>query len=129
MTPASKWMAMPSIRVFDEVECSKGQALKVLEEAAEVLEAWKEYKYQQKADYYWECYQMDGQSSALRAHERNDEMADALTKAINAAPISDELAELKWLVLDLDPDDERGDLVTAVKRLQKRVREGKVLPW
>ena len=33
----------------------------------------------------------------------------------------------KWLVLDLQPDDERGDLVTAVKRLQKRVREGKVI--
>ena len=30
-------------------------------------------------------------------------------------------------VPDLDPDDERGDLVTAVKRLQKRVREGKVI--
>ena len=40
-------MAMPSIRVFDEVECSKGQALKVLEEAAEVLEAWKRYECQQ----------------------------------------------------------------------------------
>ena len=86
-------------------------------------------KYQQKADYYWECYQMDGQASALRAHERNEELADALTKAINAAPISEELTELKYLVLDLQPDDERGDLVTAVKRLQKRVREGKVLPW
>ena len=84
-------------------------------------------KYQQKADYYWECYQMDGQASALRAYERNEEMADALTEAINAAPISEELTELKWLVLDLDPDDERGDLVTAVKRLQKRVREGKVI--
>lgn len=84
-------------------------------------------KYQQKADYYWECYQADGQASTLRAHERNEALADALTKAINVGPISEELTELKWLVLDLDPDDERGDLVTAVKRLQKRVREGKVI--
>ena len=38
-----------------------------------------------------------------------------------------ELAVLKIAVLDIDPDDERGDLVTAVKRLQKRVREGKVI--
>ena len=86
-------------------------------------------KYQEKADYYWECYQMDGQASALRAHDRNEALANALTKAINAAPISEELTELKYLVLDLQPEDERGDLVTAVKRLQKRVREGKVLPW
>ena len=86
-------------------------------------------KYQQKADYYWECYQMDGQTSALRAHERNEELADALTKAINAGRISEELAVLKIAVLDIDPDDERGDLVTAVKRLQKQVQEGKVLPW
>lgn len=84
-------------------------------------------KYQEKADYYWECYQMDGQASALRAHKRNEELADALTRAINAQMTSEELTELKWLVLDLDPDDERGDLVTAVKRLQKRVREGKVI--
>ena len=101
-------------------------------------------KYQQKADYYWECYQMDGQANALRAHERNEELADALTKAINAGRISEELADaltkainagriseelavLKIAVLDIDPDDERGDLVTAVKRLQKRVREGKVI--
>ena len=35
----------------------------------------------------------------------------------------------EWHVLvNLDPDDECGDLVTAVKRLQKRAREGKVLP-
>ena len=51
MTPASKWLAMPSIRVFDEVDCSKGQAMKVLEEAAWILGAWKEYEGQQND--YW----------------------------------------------------------------------------
>lgn len=44
MVPASKWLAMPSIRVFDEVNCSKGQAMKVLEEASEVHAAWRDYE-------------------------------------------------------------------------------------
>lgn len=39
----SKWVQMGSVRRFDSVEPDKAQALKVLEEAAEVVEAWKDF--------------------------------------------------------------------------------------
>lgn len=83
-------------------------------------------KYQQKADYYWECYQMDGQARQLRAHERNEGLADALTDAINAQATAENLSILKMLVMALRPDDARGDLELAVRRLQKRVSEGRL---
>ena len=82
--------------------------------------------YQKKADYYWYCYQADGQARQLRAHERNEELADALTDAINAQATAEELAILKMDVMALRPDDERGDLELAVRRLQKRVGEGRI---
>ena len=41
MRPKSKWLRIGSVRVFDEVEPSKAQALKVVEEAAEVYGAWQ----------------------------------------------------------------------------------------
>lgn len=41
MRPKSKWLRIGSVRVFDEVEPSKAQALKVGEEAAEVYGAWQ----------------------------------------------------------------------------------------
>lgn len=37
----SKWVRVGSVRRFGEVEADKAQALKVLEEAAEVLGAWQ----------------------------------------------------------------------------------------
>lgn len=40
MKPKSKWLRIGSVRVFDEVEPSKAQALKVVEEASEVFGAW-----------------------------------------------------------------------------------------
>lgn len=83
-------------------------------------------EYQRKADCYWKSYQMDGQARALRAHERNETLADALTDAINAQATAEDLALLKMAVMDLRPDDERGDLELAVKRLQKRVSEGRI---
>lgn len=39
----SKWVRVGSIRRFDHVEPDKAQAVKVLEEAAEVVEAWKQW--------------------------------------------------------------------------------------
>lgn len=39
----SKWVQMGSVRRFDEVKPDKAQALKVLEEAAEVVEACKDF--------------------------------------------------------------------------------------
>lgn len=82
--------------------------------------------YQKKAWYYFDCYQMDGQARQLRAYERNEELADALTDAINAQGTASDLAILKLEVMSLRPDDDRGDLALAVKRLQKRVSEGNI---
>lgn len=39
----SKWVQMGSVRRFDEVKPDKAQALKPLEEAAEVFGAWQRY--------------------------------------------------------------------------------------
>ena len=83
-------------------------------------------KYQKKADYYWENYQIDGFTSALRSYERNNDMAEAIDAAINAADTESQLSMLKIEVMALKPDDERGDLALAVKRLQNRVSEGKL---
>lgn len=41
---SSKWVQMGSVRRFDHVDANKAQALKVLEEAAEVVEAWKQWR-------------------------------------------------------------------------------------
>lgn len=41
MRPDGKWVALPSVRVFDEVGADKAHALKPLEEAAEVFGAWQ----------------------------------------------------------------------------------------
>ena len=38
---SSKWVRVGSVRRFDHVEADKAQALKPLEEAAEVLGAWQ----------------------------------------------------------------------------------------
>lgn len=38
----SKWVQMGSVRRFDEVKPDKAQALKVLDEAAEVFSAWED---------------------------------------------------------------------------------------
>lgn len=40
----SKWVQVGSVRRFDHVRTDKEQALKVLEEAAKVVEAWKGYE-------------------------------------------------------------------------------------
>lgn len=39
----SKWVQVGSVRRFDHLEADKAQALKVLEEASEVVEAWKDF--------------------------------------------------------------------------------------
>ena len=39
----SKWVRVGSVRRFDEVKPDKAQALKPLEEAAEVFGAWQEH--------------------------------------------------------------------------------------
>lgn len=42
MKPKSKWVVVPSVRVFDDVRPDKVQALKPHEEAAEVFGAWQD---------------------------------------------------------------------------------------
>ena len=83
-------------------------------------------QYQAKADRYYESYQMDGQASAMRAYERNEAMADALTDAMAAQDTKEQLIALKAMVMELRPDDERGDLSLEVRRLQRRVSEGRL---
>ena len=41
---SSKWVRVGSVRRFDNIEPNKAQALKVLEEAAEVFGAWQAWQ-------------------------------------------------------------------------------------
>ena len=43
MTPKSKWVLMPSVRVFDDVTAGKEQVTKIAEETCEVYSAWEDY--------------------------------------------------------------------------------------
>lgn len=75
----------------------------------------------------WQYEYMDsGKPSSQRAWERNEAMADALRAALSAQEDRRQLVNLKCSVMELDTDDERGDLALAVKRLQKRVSEGMI---
>lgn len=75
----------------------------------------------------WQYEYMDsGKPSSQRAWERNETMADALRVALSAQEDRRQLVNLKCSVMELDADDERGDLALAVKRLQKRVSEGMI---
>lgn len=58
-------------------------------------------KYEEKADYYWENYQMDGQTSHLRSYERNSDLAEAMACAASATLIQEELSILKLIVMEL----------------------------
>lgn len=84
-------------------------------------------QYQDKADYYYECYQMDGHARQLRAYERNNDLSEALASAANAKDIEADLTDLRHAVMSLRPDDEHGDLALAVKRIQRAVSEGKAV--
>ena len=50
MTPKSKWLVLPSVRVFDDVEPSKEQVVKIAEEACEVYSAWENWWNEQPGD-------------------------------------------------------------------------------
>jgi len=68
----SKWVRVGSVRRFDEVKPDKAQALKVLEEAAEVVEAWKRMD---KA--------ADSPTWRKRYFELLDECADVIQATLN----------------------------------------------
>ena len=80
-------------------------------------------KYQEKSDSYWHDYQIDGQASQLRAYERNERLADALTDAITGKDTKRKLSDLKSDVMMLDTSDV-DQLAKRVEYLQKRVMEG-----
>ena len=80
-------------------------------------------KYQEKADSYWHDYQIDGQVSQLRAYERNERLADALTDAITGKDTKRKLSDLKSDVMMLDTSDV-DQLAKRVEYPQKRVMEG-----
>lgn len=50
MMPKSKWLVLPSVRVFDDVEPSKAQVVKIAEEACEVYSAWEDWWNEQPGD-------------------------------------------------------------------------------
>lgn len=73
MKPDRKYMVIGSVRVFDEVECSKAQAVKVLEEAAEAVEAWKAFD---------------------SAHGMGDDPACGVVQGCTRLALADELADV-----------------------------------
>lgn len=50
MRPKSKWLVLPSVRVFDDVEPSKAQVVKIAEEWGEVYSAWEDWWNEQPGD-------------------------------------------------------------------------------
>lgn len=76
MRPESKWVRLGSVRVFDDVEPDKAQALKALEEAAEVFGAWQS----------WDLWkgERDGVTVDAR-HVLLDEVADTIQACCNLA--------------------------------------------
>ena len=82
-------------------------------------------KYQEKADKYWEDYQIDGQASQLRAYERNERLADALTDAITGKSTKNKLFDLKCSVMELDTGADIQTLLKRLKYLQKQIEDGR----
>lgn len=65
---------LTSVRTFPNVQPDKAQALKVLEEAAEVVEAWKDYR---------DCVPLGFKRGLLEM--TIDEIADTITACCNLA--------------------------------------------
>ena len=65
---------LASVRTFPNVQPDKAQALKVLEEAAEVVEAWKDYR---------DCVPLGFKRGLLEM--TIDEIADTITACCNLA--------------------------------------------
>ena len=65
---------LTSVRTFPNVQPDKAQALKVLEEAAEVVEAWKDYR---------DCVPLSFKRGLLEM--TIDEIADTITACCNLA--------------------------------------------
>jgi hypothetical protein len=80
-------------------------------------------KYQEKANQYFNDYQIDGMSSQLRTYERNQRLADAITDALNGSKTAEKYYDLKYRIYELDTEDTE-QLIKRVKYLQKQIEEG-----
>lgn len=56
MTPKSKWLVLPSVRVFDDVEPSKEQVVKIAEEACEIYSAWEDFNRTKRYGEDWDMF-------------------------------------------------------------------------
>lgn len=70
----SKWVRVGSVRRFDHVKPDKVQALKPLEEAAEVFGAWQDYE---------RSLGIDDRIDKLRRERLLDECADVIQATLN----------------------------------------------
>ena len=66
---SSKWVRVGSVRRFDHIEPDKAQAFKVLDEAAGVIEAWKD----------WDAFVASGEAE----HDLLDRCADVIQATLN----------------------------------------------
>ena len=91
MRPKSKWLMMPSVRVFDEVRLDKQQAIKPLEEAAELFGAWQAVEHAETAiANEWPREQQDVKNAhrhalAMARNELLAECADTIQAVANVA--------------------------------------------
>lgn len=56
MMPKSKWLVLPSVRVFDDVEPSKAQVVKIAEETCEVYSAWEDFNRTRRHGEDWDMF-------------------------------------------------------------------------
>lgn len=56
MMPKSKWLVLPSVRVFDDVEPSKAQVVKIAEETCEVYSAWEDFTRTRRHGEDWDMF-------------------------------------------------------------------------
>ena len=79
----SKWVRVGSVRRFDRVAPDKAQALKPLEEAAEIFGAWQDWEstYQRLPDHNadWDMLIAHGEAEQALL----DECADAIQATLN----------------------------------------------
>ena len=103
----SKWVQIGSVRRFDRVEADKAQALKPLEEAAEVFAAWQE----------WDRYH-----SAHAVFDRPKAECAKAMKACILAECADVIQATLNLVAALGVEDFRPYLKACERRNRERGR-------
>lgn len=94
----SWYVVIPPVRTFEVVRCDKAQALKPLEEAAEVFGAWQKF----------DTAETPGEQAAAR-REVLDEIADVVQACCNLAQA-------------LGVDDMRGEMEACEARNAERGR-------